>query len=122
VGESHRHIRMEKKRVTKKSNLQLAVEEIERKLANFLFSLQNQIKKKMRVIMSTLVNFMLFMFSTYQTVRSSIPRSTLLRDRNQTPRPKAVFLVSARHPTDKKLPDDKFGVESPRLMRRHLTP
>ena len=72
--------------------------------------------------MSTLVSFVLFMFSTYRTVRSIIPLSTRLRDRNQTPRLKAVFLVSARLPTDKKLPDDKFGVESPRLMSRHLTP
>jgi hypothetical protein len=60
---------------------------------------------------TTLASFVLFMLSTYRTVRSITPRSILLRDLNQTPRLKADFLASASLPIDKQLSDFEFSVE-----------
>jgi hypothetical protein len=61
---------------------------------------------------TTLASFMLFMLSTYRTVRSITPRSSLLRDLNQTPRLKADFLASANLPIDKQLSDLELSVDS----------
>jgi hypothetical protein len=61
---------------------------------------------------TTLASFVLFMLSTHRTVRSIIPRSSLLRDLNQTPRLKADFLASANLPIDKQLSDLELSVDS----------